>query len=76
MDLVDYGWNAHERQLKADGLEKTPSPYKVKILDVLNLRTQLEEALSSLSKIDLSGTLISIIQTEKLKLLPQLKAFY
>lgn len=76
MDLADYAWNDHERQLKADGLEKISSPYKVKILDVLNLRTQLEEALSSLSKIDLSGTLISLIQTEKLKLLPQLKAFY
>lgn len=54
MDLADYAWNDHERQLKADGLGKIPSPYKVKIIDDLDLRMQLEEALSSLSQANLA----------------------
>ena len=54
MKLTEYAWNDHERQLKADGLEKIPSPYKVKIVDVLAKRTQLEEAFAQLSQADLA----------------------
>lgn len=54
MRLAEYAWNDHERQLKADGLEKIPSPYKVKIVDDLAKRTQLEETLSQLSQANLA----------------------
>jgi hypothetical protein len=54
MNLEEYAWNDHERQLKADGLEKFPSAYKVKIVDDLALRTQLEESLANLVQSDLA----------------------
>lgn len=54
MKLTEYAWNDHERQLKADGLEKIPSPYNVKIVDNLAKRIQLEEALAQLSQADLA----------------------
>lgn len=52
--LAEYAWNDHERQLKADGLEKFPSPYKIKIVNDLAKRTKLEEALSQLSQANLT----------------------
>lgn len=54
MDLKDYAWNDHERQLKAGGLEKIPSPNKVKIVDASDKRTELEEALTTLTQAELA----------------------
>lgn len=48
MDLEEYSWNRHERQLKREGKLKIPSRYKIRIKDNLELRIELEGILDSL----------------------------
>lgn len=53
MDLEEYAWNEHERELKKAHKVEIPSKYKVKIQDDIEKRITLETLLEELTQKEL-----------------------
>lgn len=54
MKPEEYAWNEHERQLYIDNKMTLPSPYKIKIIDDVDKRNELEQILERLSQKELA----------------------
>lgn len=53
MDIEEYAWNEHERELKKAHKVEIPSKYKVKIQDDIEKRITLETLLEELTQKEL-----------------------
>lgn len=54
IDPNEYAWNQHERQLYIENNITRPTPYKIRILDDIHLRNQLELLLERLPQKELA----------------------
>ena len=54
MKPEEYAWNGHERQLYIENRITTPSSYKIKIIDDVDKRNELEQILERLSQKELA----------------------
>lgn len=54
MKPEEYAWNEHERQLYIEDRITVPSPYKIKIMDDMDKRIELEEILGGLTQRELA----------------------
>ena len=54
MKPEEYAWNEHERQLYIENRITTPSSYKIKIIDDVDKRNELEQILERLSQKELA----------------------